>query len=232
MIWRILYMQKYNLSAVSRASSESVLATNAVVRNTYILLSMTLLFSALMAYVGVISQAGPSSLGFFFIATFGLQYLTFRLRNSVWGIAATFAFTGFMGYSLGPILSYYLRLANGVEIVTSALGLTGAIFFALSCYAMTTKKDFSYLGGFLFAGMTIGLVASLLGIFFHIPALHLVVSSVFVLIFSGYILYETSAMINGGQRNYILATISLYVSIYNLFVSLLQILGALGGRND
>ena len=193
---------------------------------------MTLLFSALTAYVAIAIQASPASLGFFFIATFGLQYLTFRLRNSVWGIVSTFAFTGFMGYTLGPILTFYLHLANGVQIVTAALGLTGAIFFALSGYALVTRKDFSYLTGFIFAGMMIGIVASLLAIFFNIPALHLAVSSVFVLIFSGYILHETSAMIHGGQRNYILATISLYISIYNIFVSLLHILGALGGRND
>lgn len=225
-------MQKFDNGTVTRVRSESVIATNSVIRNTYILLSMTLLFSAITAYLAIITQARPASFGFFFIAIFGLQYLTFKLRNSVWGIVATFAFTGFMGYSLGPILSYYLHLSNGVQIVTSALGLTGAIFFALSGYAMVTQKDFSYLTGFLFAGMMVAIVASLLGIFFNIPALHLAVSSVFVLIFSGYILHETSSMIHGGQRNYILATISLYISIYNIFISLLQILGSLGGRND
>lgn len=225
-------MQKFETNTVTRAKTDSVIATNAVVRNTYILLSMTLLFSAAMAYVAIITQARPASIGFFLIATFGLQYLTFQLRNSVWGIVTTFGFTGFMGYALGPMLSYYLQLANGVEIITTALGLTGAIFFALSGYAMVTRKDFSYLSGFLFAGMMIAFVAALLGMFLNIPALHLAISSVMVLIFSGYILHETSAMINGGQRNYILATISLYISIYNIFVSLLHILGVLGGKND
>ena len=226
-------MQKFDTNTVTRTRSEGVIATNAVVRNTYILLSMTLLFSTAMAYLAMITNARPTSFGVFLIATFGLQYLTFKLKNSVWGIVTTFGFTGFMGYALGPMLSYYMHsLSNGAEIIITALGLTGAIFFALSGYAMVTRKDFSYLSGFLFAGMMIAFVASLLGIFLNIPALHLAISSVMVLIFSGYILHETSAMINGGQRNYILATISLYLSIYNLFISLLQILGALSGKND
>ena len=225
-------MQKFEMSTVTRTKSESVLVTNAVIRNTYILLSMTLLFSALMAFVGIITQARPISLWFFFIAIFGLQYLIFKLRNSVWGIVTTFVFTGLLGYTLGPVINYYLHIPNGAQIVTAALGLTGAIFFALSGYAMVTRKDFSYLTGFLLSGLMIGIIALIMGIFFNIPALHLAVSSVFVLIFSGYILHETSAMIHGGQRNYILATISLYISIYNIFVSLLHILGALSGRND
>jgi len=191
-----------------------------------------LIFSAITAFVSVSSQAMPLPIGLFLIATFGLQYLTFKLKNSVWGIVTTFVFTGFMGYALGPILSYYLHFSNGAQIITAALGLTGAIFFGLSGYAMVTRKDFSYLTGFIFAGMMIGVIASIMALFFNIPALHLAISSVFVLIFAGYILYETSAIINGGQRNYILATISLYISIYNIFISLLHILGALGGRND
>jgi len=225
-------MQKFEMSTVTRTSSDSIIATNSVIRNTYLLLSMTLIFSALMAYFAVVSHTGAISIPLFFIAAFGLQYLTFQLRNSIWGIVTTFAFTGFMGYTLGPILTYYLSFSNGTQIIASALGLTGAIFLALSGYALVTRKDFSYLGGFLFAAMTIGLIASIMAIFFNIPMLYLIVSSAFVLIFAGYILHETSAMIHGGQRNYILATISLYISIYNLFVSLLQILGALGGRNE
>lgn len=225
-------MQEFETRTVTRVGEESLLTTNAVIRNTYMLLSMTLIFSALMAYIAIVNQARPVSIGLFFLATIGLQFLTFQLRNSVWGIITTFAFTGFMGYTLGPILTWYLSLSNGAQIVTSALGLTGAIFLGLSSYALVTRKDFSYLTGFLFAGMMVGIVASVMAIFFNIPALHLLVSSMFVLIFAGYIMHETSDMIHGGQRNYILATISLYISIYNIFISLLQILGALGGKND
>lgn len=220
-----------NNPAIS-AKQESILATNAVIKNTYILLSLTLLFSAATAFYAVVSHAQPVSIAFFLIGVFGLQYITFLLRNSVWGIATTFAFTGLLGYTLGPIISYYLQLVNGTQIVTAALGLTGAIFFGLSGYAMTTRKDFSYMGGFLMAGVMVAFLASLLGIFFQIPALHLAISSAFVLLAAGFILYETSSIIHGGQRNYILATISLYVQIYNMFISLLHLLGAFSGRND
>lgn len=225
-------MQEFETRTVTRVGEESLLTTNSVIRNTYLLLSMTLIFSALMAYVAIVNHVRYINIGIFFLATIGLQFLTFQLRNSVWGIVTTFAFTGFMGYTLGPILTWYLSLANGAQIVSAALGLTGAIFLGLSGYALVTKKDFSYLTGFLFAGMMIGMIASFMAFFFNIPAVHLLISSIFVLIFAGYILHETSDMIHGGQRNYILATISLYISIYNLFLSLLQILGALSGRKD
>jgi modulator of FtsH protease len=162
-----------------------------------------------------------------------LLFLTQSLRNSTWGIASTFAFTGFMGYTLGPILNFAIDgFSNGTQMVTASLGLTGLIFFALSGYALTTRKDFSYLGGFLFVAATVGMMASIVGLFFPIPLLYLGVSSAFVLIASGMILFETSQIINGGERNYIMATISLYVSIYNLFLSLLQLFMLLAGRRD
>ena len=224
-------MQRFQANTVARARSESILATNSVIRNTYMLLSMTLLFSAFTAYVSLATGAFfPPMLGF--LGAIGLQFATYALRNSVWGIVTTFGFTGLLGYSLGPVLSMYLNLANGPQVVTAALGLTGAIFFGLSGYAMTTKKDFSYLGGFLFAGVMVAFLASLLGFFVQIPALQLAISSAFVLLSAGWILYETSQIIHGGERNYVIATISLYVQIYNLFVSLLHILGSLSGRND
>ena len=225
-------MERFDMNTVTRDRSDRVIVTNALIRNTYTLLSMTLLFSAFTAFLAIASNARPVSIGLFFIGALGLQYLTFHLRNSVWGILSTFAFTGFMGYTLGPLVGFYLRLANGPEIVTAALGLTGAIFFALSAYAMTTRKDFSYLGGFLIAGMMVVFIASLISLFLYVPVIHLVISSAIILIFSGYILYDTSSMIHNGQQNYILLTISLYLSIYNLFISLLHILGALGGRSD
>src|SRR5262249_5236315 len=149
-------------------------------------------------------------------------FLVNALKNSALGVLAVFALTGFLGFTIAPMLNAVLSLSNGAQIVAASLGLTGAIFFALSGYALTTRKDFSYLCGFLFAGVTIAFVASLLGLFFHTPILQLAVSSVFVLISSGFILFQTSQIINGGERNYIMATVALYVQIYNLFISLLQ----------
>ena len=143
-----------------------------------------------------------------------------------------FLFASFMGLTLGPILTYTLQLANGPQLICSSLALTGIIFFALSGYALMSKKDFSYLAGFLFAGMVIAFVAGLANIFLRIPAFQLAVSSVFVLVFSGFILFQTSQIINGGQRNYILATNDLYLAIYNLFISLLNILSMLSGRRS
>lgn len=221
-------------STVTRARSVEglVLQTNSVIKNTYILLSFTLLFSAATAWLAMITNA--QSIGLLILPVyFGLLFATQALRNSVWGIAAIFAFTGFMGYTLGPILNMVIgTYSNGAQIVMSSLGATGLIFFALSAYALTTRKDFSYMAGFLFVAATVAFVGSLVGVFFHIPMLSLMVSAAFVLISSGFILFETSQIINGGERNYIMATISLYVSIYNLFLSLVQILSAFTGRRD
>ena len=219
-------------NTVTRVQSGIIIQTNSVIRNTYLLLSMTLLFSAFTAWLGMVTNApvlGLLALPIYF----GLLFLTQMLRNSVWGIVSIFAFTGFMGYTLGPILNFAIHgFSNGAQLVMTSLGLTGLIFFALSGYALTTRKDFSYLNGFLFVAATVGMIASIAGLFFHIPLLYLGVSALFVLISSGMILFETSQIINGGERNYIMATISLYVSIYNLFVSLLQLLMMLSGRRD
>lgn len=163
---------------------------------------------------------------------YGLMFLTQALRNSPMGLVACFAFTGFLGYTLGPLLSYYISaFSNGPQLITTALGGTGMIFFGLSGYALTTRKDFSYMGGFLFIGVMVALLAMIANIFLQIPALQLGVSAAFVLISSGLILFQTSEIIHGGETNYISATVSLFVSIYNLFVSLLQILSALSGRD-
>lgn len=214
------------------AHQASVLSTNKVLRNTYMLLSLTLLFSAATAAFALVTHAPYPGLVLTIVGVYGLMFLTQALRNSVWGLVSTFAFTGFMGYTLGPLLNYYLTaFSNGGEIITMALGSTGIIFLALSGYATTTKKDFSYLGGFLTVGILFALLAMIANLFFQIPAMHLAISAAFVLISSGFILFETSQIINGGERNYIMATIALYVSIYNLFVSLLSIFGAFGGRD-
>lgn len=206
-------------------SQTSVLATNKVIRNTYVLLSMTLAFSAVVAGVSVALALPHPGLILTLIGYFGLLFLTAKLRNSSAGILAVFALTGFMGYTLGPILSYYLSLPGGHTIVMQAFGGTAAIFLGLSGYALTTRKDFSFMGGFLFAGILVAFLAGLGAVFFQLPGLSLAVSAMFVLLMAGLILYETSNIIHGGETNYIMATVTLYVSIYNLFTSLLHILG-------
>lgn len=212
--------------------SESVLSTHKVLRNTYMLLSMTFLFSAGTAYLAMVSGARPMNPFMMILGVYGLMFLTQYLRNSVWGLVSVFAFTGFMGYTLGPLLNFYMHgFSNGSQLVGTALGGTGMIFFALSAYALTTKKDFSFLGGFLFVGVMLAFLAMIAGIFFNIPGLQLAISAAFILISSGLILFQTSEIIHGGETNYISATVGLFVSIYNLFVSLLNILSAFSGRD-
>lgn len=212
--------------------SESVLATNKVLRNTYLLLGMTFLFSALMAYVSMAFAVKPMNPLLMIVGVYGLMFLTQALRNSPLGLLAVFAFTGFLGYTLGPILNMIIgSYSNGPQIVGTALAGTGAIFFALSAYALTTRKDFSFMGGFLFVGVMVVFLAMIAGIFFQMPALQLFISAAFVLLSSGLILFQTSEIIHGGETNYISATVSLFVSIYNLFVSLLNILSSLSGRD-
>jgi modulator of FtsH protease len=212
-------------------SHESVLAVNRVLRNTYLLLSLTLVFSAVTAYVAMITNAAPMNIFVLLLGYFGLLFVTTRLRNSPWGLLAIFAFTGFLGYSLGPILNFYIKsFSNGTQLVMTSLGATGVIFFGLSAYALTTKKDFSYLAAFLFVGISAAFILGLVSVFFHLPMLSLLVSCAFVLLSSGIILFQTSLIINGGERNYIMATITLYIALFNLFISLLNILSAFGGR--
>ena len=209
---------------------ESTLATNSVIRNTYILLSLTLLFSALVAGVAMATQAPMLNVWLVLGGYFGLLFVTHRLRNSAWGLLAVFALTGFMGYTLGPLLNAYVgHYANGTQLVVYALGGTGAIFIGLSAYALTTRKDFSFMGGFLMAGILIAFLAAIANIFFAMPGLALAVSTMFMLLMCGLILYETSNLVHGGETNYILATVGLYVTIYNLFTSLLHLLGVFGG---
>ncbi len=223
-------MQPDNIA--TRSTPESILATNKVLRNTYMLLGLTLLFSGAMAGFALMTNARPLGFLITIVGIYGLMFLTQSLRNSVWGLVSVFAFTGFMGYTLGPILNHYIHAySNGSELIMTALGGTGIIFFALSGYVLTTRKDFSYLGGFLFVGVMIALLAMIGGMFFNIPGLQLAISAAFVLISSGMILFQTSLIINGGERNYIMATISIFVALYNLFLSLLQLLGAFGGRD-
>lgn len=224
-------MNRDNVNVLSQPN-ESLIATHKVLRNTYMLLSLTFLFSALMAYVGYATGARPMNPLLMIVGVYGLMFLTQALRNSVWGLLSVFAFTGFLGYTLGPILNYYMTgFSNGPQLIATALGGTGMIFFALSGYVLTTKKDFSFLGGFLFVGMMVAVLAMIAGIFFAIPALQLTISAAFVLISSGLILMQTSEIIHNGETNYISATVGLFVSIYNLFVSLLNLLSAFSGRD-
>lgn len=223
-------MQFDNLSLTR--TSESILATNRVLRNTYILLGLTFLCSAATAGLALMTNALPMHPLMVIVGYFGLLFLTTSTRNSAWGLVSIFALTGFMGYTLGPILNFYIHhFANGTQLVMMALGGTGLIFFALSAYAMISRKDFSYMAGFLMVGVLVAFLGSLGALFFHIPVLMLAVSAMFVLLSSGIILMQTSQIIHGGETNYIMATITLYVSLYNLFISLLNLLGAFNNRN-
>ena len=210
-------------------SEQSALATNKVLRNTYTLLSMTLLFSALCAGIAVMIKMPPMGIIITLVGYFGLLFLTTKLRNSAWGLVSVFALTGFMGLTLGPIINMYLSIPNGGQIVMTAMGGTGVIFLGLSGYALTTRKDFSFLGGFMMVGILVAFLAGIASMFLSMPGLSLAVSAMFILLMSGLILYQTSQIIHGGETNYIMATVTLYISIYNLFLSLLQLLGAFGG---
>ncbi len=212
------------LSTIGRGAA-AVPTTNKVVRNTYMLLSMTLAFAALTAGVSMALNLPHPGILITLVGYFGLLFLTTKFRDSGLGVAFVFALTGFMGYTLGPILNAYLALPNGTQVVMMAMGGTAAIFLGLSSYAMTTRKDFSFMGGFLMVGILVAFLAGLGAIFFEVPALSLAVSAMFVLLMSGLILYETSNIIHGGETNYIMATVTLFVSIYNLFTSLLHLLG-------
>ena len=203
----------------------AVLNTNKVIRNTYTLLSLTLLFSALTAGASMALNLPHPGLLLTLGGYFGLLFATTRFRNSSLGLAFVFALTGFMGYTLGPILNAYLAMPSGGQVVMTAMAATGAIFLGLSGYALTTRKDFSFMGGFLMVGILVAFLAGLGAVFFEMPGLSLAVSAMFVLLMSGLILYETSNIIHGGETNYIMATVTLYVSIFNLFTSLLHLLG-------
>jgi modulator of FtsH protease len=209
----------------------SELTTNRVLRNTYLLLSATLLFSAAMA--GLAMAMGMPYLGpvVTLVGYFGLLFLTFRLKNSAAGIGAVFALTGFMGLTLGPMLSAYLQtVPNGGELVMTSLGITGLLFTGLSAYVVKSRRDMSFMSSFLTVGLFGLLGVIVVGLFVDLSAFQMVISSAVVLLMTGCILFETSAIIHGGQTNYILATVSLYVSLFNIFVNLLAILGI--GRSE
>ncbi len=221
-------MNRYN-PAIARDTVRGI-EVNKVLKNTYLLLSATLLFSALTAGLSMAMGWPHPGLILTLVGYFGLLFLTARFRNSALGLLFVFALTGFMGLTLGPIISYYVTaLPNGSQLVMTAMGGTGVIFLGLSGYALTSRKDFSFMGGILMAGILVAFLAGIGAAVFSIPALSLAVSAMFILLMSGMILWQTSEIVHGGETNYIMATVTLYISIYNLFLSLLQILGIFGG---
>ncbi len=217
---------------ISAMRSESqILATNKVLKNTYVLLAMTLLFSAATAGIAMAMNLPPVSPILTMVGYFGLLFLTSKFSNSGLGLLFVFMLTGFMGITLGPILNMYMSIANGDQLIMTSLGGTGVIFLGLSGYALTSRKDFSFMGGFLMVGILVAFLAGIGAMVFSMPILSLAVSGMFILLMSGMILYQTSQIIHGGETNYIMATVTLYISIYNLFLSLLHILSSLSGRD-
>ena len=223
----------FETNQVVTRRTESVLTTNTVLRNTYLLLSMTLIFSAATAGLAMVTNAPLINPWITILGYFGLLFLTQALRNSGWGLISVFALTGFMGYTLGPILNLYIhQFSNGSELIMMSLGATGLIFFALSGYALASRKDFSYMGAFLMVGVLVAFFIGLGAAFFNWPTVALAVSALFILLSSGIILWQTSQIIHGGETNYIMATITLYVSLYNIFINLLSLLGAFSGNRE
>jgi modulator of FtsH protease len=203
---------------------------NRVLKNTYLLLSLTLLFSALTAGISMAMNFAPMGPIITIAGYFGLLFLTSKFKNSALGLVFVFALTGFMGLTLGPILNFYItNISNGGQMVATALGGTGIIFAGLSAYVLVTRKDFSFIGGMLMAGILVAFLAALVTLVWPMPALSLAISAMFILLMSGLILFQTSQIINGGETNYISATVTMYVAIYNIFLSLLHIFGIFGG---
>ncbi|MBU2880881.1 Bax inhibitor-1/YccA family protein [Psychrosphaera sp. B3R10] len=214
-----------------QSTEASVLQTNKVLRNTYSLLAMTLAFAAIVAGAAMALNLPHPGLILMLVGFYGLLFWVHKAANSSTGLIAVFAFTGFLGYSLGPILNMVIG-AGGGEIVMTALGGTALTFFGVSAYALTTKRDLSFLNGMMMAGFWVIIAAVVANIFLNLPALSLVISSMFILFSSGAILLQTQAIVRGGETNYILATVTLFVSIYNIFLSLIQLLTAFGGSDD
>ena len=203
---------------------------NKILRQTYTLLGFTLLFSAAMAWIAILMRVAPVNIWLFLIGAYGLLFLTHVLKNSAWGLLSVLAFTGFMGYAIGPIVGYYLQSPSGAQTVALALTLTATIFFGLSAYAVLSGKDLSFLGRFIFCGALILIGLMVAGIFIQVAAFHLMLSALFAFFAAAVILYQTNVIVRGGETNYIIATLTLYVSIYNLFMSLLHLLSAFSGR--
>lgn len=214
--------------------SESVLATNQVLRNTYLLLSLTIIFSAITAFFAMATNAAPMSPLLMIVAYFALLFAVQATKNSGWGIFFTFALTGLLGYTLGPMLNLYIKtFSNGSELIMMSLGSTGLIFLLLSAFALNPQRNLMNWGRFLFAGALVIFIASLVNVFFlKLPMFQLALSCVFACISGGIIMFQTNMIVHGGERNYINATVTLYVSLFNIFVTLLQIFGSMAGNRD
>lgn len=211
------------------ATSRTELATNKLIRNTYLLLSMTLATSAGAAMLAMATGARPVHWIIMLAVFIGMPFLINAVRNTIWSLPLTFLFTGIMGYILGPIVGMYLQLPDGPQIVATAFGLTAAMFVGLSAYALVTRKDFSFMGGFLMVGLIVVLVAIVANIFLQIPALSLTISAAAVILMSGMILFDTSRMVHGGEDNYVMMTVSLFANIYVLFTHMLNLVAGLNG---
>jgi len=219
---------RYAQAAVLTAPA-SALVTHKVLRNTYMLLAATLGFSALTAGAAIALNLPHPGLIITLVGYFGLLFAVHKTANSALGLLFVFALTGFMGLTLGPIISAYLKFVpNGHNVVMNAFGMTAIAFVGLSAYAVKSGRSFSFMGGFLMVGIITAFLLGLAAIFFSMPALSLAVSAMFVLLMSGLILWQTGEIVNGGETNYILATVTLFVSIFNLFTSLMHLLGMAG----
>lgn len=216
-----------NSPIVNTQTHSHSISINKVLKNTYILLAMTLTFSAFTATIATMMNIGPIFSLVLMVVGFGLLFVVSKTADSSKGLFWVFMFTGVMGASLGNMLNHYLAMENGSALIMQALGSTALIFFALSAYVLTSRKDFSFMGGFLMAGMIAVIIAMIANIFLQIPLMQVVISSVVVLIMSGFILFDTSRIINGGETNYIRATVSLYLNLFNLFIHLLTLLNIL-----
>jgi modulator of FtsH protease len=220
-----------NMPYADGVGSIDTASTNKILRNTYMLLALTVAFSAVCAAVGSALQLGNMAYLVCVIASFAALFWVHKVADSGQGLVAIFVFTGLLGLSLGHILNIYLALANGPSLVFQALAGTALVFFGLSAVALTTRKDFSFMGGFLMMGLILVIVAALANLFLNIPLLNMAIPAVIVLLMSGLILFDTSRIIHGGETNYIRATVSLYLNIYNLFISLLQLSGIFGSED-
>lgn len=220
------------MGSAGNYAGAGLVSTNKVLKNTYMLLGMTLAFSAVTAGIATAMRLPPFMGLVLMLVGFGLLFVVNRMADTAKGLPAIFAFTGVMGAALGPTLSFYLALPGGPALVMQALGGTAIVFFGLSAYALTTRKDFSYMGGFLMTGLIVAVVASIANIFLAIPLLSLTISGAVVLIMSGLILFDTSRIVNGGETNYIRATVALYLNVYNLFIHMLHLLTVLSGGDD
>lgn len=216
------------------ASAPSMIAANRVLRNTYIMLSLTLLFSACTSGIAIVTNAGFTNIWLALIVLIGFPFVLQMLRNSPWSIVLTFAYTGFVGWYIGPLLNFYIKnFSNGSELIMMALGSTGIIFLILSAFSLNPNRNFSSWGRFLMVGIIVAFIASLVNIFFiKMPALYMAISVIFALISGGLIMYQTNMIVQGGERNYVIATVTLYVSLINIFLTILQLLGMFAGNRN